>query len=228
MSATDLTTNIPCSTYSTVPESCYPFTSAGGYDEQDDDTVNGVLASDVGCLLPRFTSSASAIRQTVQSLGGCTAIVKRKKLFRTQPAYKVGRRNSPERPRLRETDIMFEIMTRGPVQGEEMTIHDAHDKVHDIFLVALMEVHSDFFLYESGIYHKTNLADPQESGFHSVKIIGWGEEEGIPYWVMLLRAKQIFRKYLQTFDSALHEFVGLLVGRIWPISHPTRLQRVSY
>ena len=48
---------------------------------------------------------------------------------------------------------------------------------------ALMEVHSDFFVYESGVYHRTNVIDPQETGFHSVKVIGWGQENGIPYWV---------------------------------------------
>lgn len=46
-----------------------------------------------------------------------------------------------------------------------------------------MEVYSDFFVYESGVYHRTNVVDPLETGFHSVKIIGWGQERGIPYWV---------------------------------------------
>ena len=49
-----------------------------------------------------------------------------------------------------------------------------------------MEVYSDFFMYGSGVYQKTNLASKDHSGFHSVKIIGWGEEEGIPYWVRVL------------------------------------------
>ena len=48
---------------------------------------------------------------------------------------------------------------------------------------ALMEVYSDFFVYESGVYHRTNVINPQETGFHSVKVIGWGQENGIPYWV---------------------------------------------
>ena len=48
-----------------------------------------------------------------------------------------------------------------------------------------MEVYSDFFMYGTGIYEKTNLALDGEgnSGFHSVKIIGWGEENSKPYWV---------------------------------------------
>ena len=50
---------------------------------------------------------------------------------------------------------------------------------------ALMEVKSDLFLYRSGVYRQTNLAnDNAEGNFHSVKIIGWGEDnDGRPYWV---------------------------------------------
>ena len=49
-----------------------------------------------------------------------------------------------------------------------------------------MDVPSDFFLYESGVYKRTNLATGP-TGFHSVKIIGWGEENGTPYWVRTLQ-----------------------------------------
>ncbi len=46
-----------------------------------------------------------------------------------------------------------------------------------------MEVPSDFFLYGRGIFQKTNLASGNGAAFHSVKIIGWGEERETPYWV---------------------------------------------
>ena len=36
---------------------------------------------------------------------------------RTQPAYRVGRSNTSARPKRTEEDIMYEIMTHGPVQG---------------------------------------------------------------------------------------------------------------
>jgi len=50
-------------------------------------------------------------------------------------------------------------------------------------------VKPDFFVYKSGIYASTGLAQTVPSrideyqGYHSVKIIGWGEENGQKYWV---------------------------------------------
>jgi hypothetical protein len=58
-----------------------------------------------------------------------------------------------------------------------------------------MDVPSDLFMYGSGIYQKTNLASSDHSGFHSVKMIGWGEERGTPYWVRLTFHKKITKKY---------------------------------
>lgn len=52
-----------------------------------------------------------------------------------------------------------------------------------------MKVYQDFFSYESGIYKHTPIAELYESGYHSVRIIGWGEDvsmdNGLPikYWV---------------------------------------------
>ena len=48
-----------------------------------------------------------------------------------------------------------------------------------------MDVPSDFLMYGSGVYQKTNLASRDHSGFHSVKVIGWGEEAGTPYWLCM-------------------------------------------
>jgi hypothetical protein len=47
----------------------------------------------------------------------CDPVGKRQSLFKMQPAYKVGRKNSLKHPKRTETDIMFEIQTHGPVQG---------------------------------------------------------------------------------------------------------------
>ena len=47
----------------------------------------------------------------------CPEVAKRQSLFKMQPPYKVGRKNSLKDPRRTEHDIMFEIQTHGPVQG---------------------------------------------------------------------------------------------------------------
>lgn len=67
--------------------------------------------------------------------------------YKVGPAYRLGN----------ETDIMQEIITSGPVQ-------------------ATMRVYQDFFNYESGIYVHSPLFECYQSGYHSVRIIGWGEE----------------------------------------------------
>ena len=62
---------------------------------------------------------------------------------------------------------MYEILTHGPVQ-------------------ALMEVPRDFFLYRSGVYKPNPVGSDGPKGFHSVRIIGWGEELGMKYWVIII------------------------------------------
>lgn len=67
-----------------------------------------------------------------------------------------------------ETDIMWEISTYGPVQ-------------------ATMWVYADFFTYRSGIYRKSQFVDRKPKGFHSVRLVGWGEESNgyqtAKYWI---------------------------------------------
>lgn len=50
-----------------------------------------------------------------------------------------------------------------------------------------MKVYHDFFTYSSGIYKHTDLSVSQRTGYHSVRIVGWGEEvtyNGVEkYWV---------------------------------------------
>ncbi|XP_051868693.1 cathepsin B [Pristis pectinata] len=59
-------------------------------------------------------------------------------------------------------DIMKEIYKNGPVEG------------------ALL-VYTDFLQYKSGVYqHKVGEA----VGGHAIKILGWGEEDGTPYWLI--------------------------------------------
>eukprot|EP00294_Goniomonas_avonlea_P009044 CAMPEP_0114557512 /NCGR_PEP_ID=MMETSP0114-20121206/9870_1 /TAXON_ID=31324 /ORGANISM="Goniomonas sp, Strain m" /LENGTH=422 /DNA_ID=CAMNT_0001742805 /DNA_START=8 /DNA_END=1276 /DNA_ORIENTATION=- len=44
---------------------------------------------------------------------------------------------------------------------------------------AAFDVYSDFENYVSGIYHATST---EQLGGHAIKIVGWGEENGVKYW----------------------------------------------
>lgn len=59
------------------------------------------------------------------------------------------------------TDIQIEIMTNGPV-------------------IASFIIYDDFWDYKTGIYVHT--AGDQEGGMDT-KIIGWGVDNGVPYWL---------------------------------------------
>ncbi|KAL7305424.1 hypothetical protein TKK_0002167 [Trichogramma kaykai] len=71
----------------------------------------------------------------------------RDEFYKTGPAFRVRT----------EHDMMHEIMLYGPVQ-------------------ATMRVYQDFFNYESGIYKHSILSEHYANDYHSVRIIGWGEE----------------------------------------------------
>ncbi|EYC39726.1 hypothetical protein Y032_0643g1064 [Ancylostoma ceylanicum] len=63
---------------------------------------------------------------------------------------------------MNQTIIMTEIMTHGPV-------------------VATYKIYEDFSYYKGGIYVHTA---GEEKGAHAVRVIGWGEEKSIPYWLV--------------------------------------------
>lgn len=56
-----------------------------------------------------------------------------------------------------------------------------------ILLAATMWVYPDFFVYRNGIYRRSNYGDNEAKGFHSVRLVGWGEESfgysTTKYWV---------------------------------------------
>ncbi|KAL9918519.1 secreted Wg-interacting molecule [Glossina fuscipes fuscipes] len=88
---------------------------------------------------------------------GCRSYsgVDRDELYTVGPAYSLNN----------ETDIMAEIFMSGPVQ-------------------ATLTVHRDFFSYSGGVYRHTAASRGSPVGFHSVKLIGWGEEhDGNKYWI---------------------------------------------
>ncbi|KAH6938636.1 hypothetical protein HPB50_011216 [Hyalomma asiaticum] len=61
-----------------------------------------------------------------------------------------------------ETQIKTEIFKNGPVEAD-------------------FDVYADFFSYKSGVYQR--LSSDYQSG-HAVKILGWGTENGVPYWLV--------------------------------------------
>ncbi|XP_026728069.1 uncharacterized peptidase C1-like protein F26E4.3 [Trichoplusia ni] len=87
---------------------------------------------------------------------GCRPIVPQR-----TSRYKVG----PPGRLIKEHDIMYDIMQSGPVQ-------------------AVMTVYQDFFHYRDGIYRRTRFGNNELKGLHSVRIVGWGEENGQKYWIV--------------------------------------------
>ena len=71
-----------------------------------------------------------------------------------------------------DNDIKREIMKNGPV-------------------ISSMEIYTDFLSYKSGVYSKGEDV-PKFSGFHTIKIVGWGVEDGseeepnkgAKYWII--------------------------------------------
>ncbi|KAM9766198.1 cathepsin B [Menidia menidia] len=57
--------------------------------------------------------------------------------------------------------IQYELFKNGPVEGA-------------------FTVYEDFPLYKSGVYQHVSGSP---LGGHAIKILGWGEEDGIPYWL---------------------------------------------
>ncbi|KAM9366463.1 cathepsin B isoform 1-T3 [Symphorus nematophorus] len=57
--------------------------------------------------------------------------------------------------------IQNEIYKNGPVEGA-------------------FTVYEDFLLYKSGVYQHVSGSGV---GGHAIKILGWGEEDGVPYWL---------------------------------------------
>ena len=64
-----------------------------------------------------------------------------------------------------EEDIQRDIINYGPVQ-------------------AIMSVSHDFYHYSSGVY-KSTMSPLDDDMMHSVVLIGWGNEKGVPYWLAM-------------------------------------------
>lgn len=57
-----------------------------------------------------------------------------------------------------------------------------------------MRVYRDFFSYAGGIYQHTAANRAEPTGFHSVRLLGWGEEDDgytvTKYWVCMISIAQ--------------------------------------
>ncbi|KAK3773560.1 hypothetical protein RRG08_022270 [Elysia crispata] len=114
-----------------------------------------------------FTNNAGSCLLAYNQTGGiCPSGIQYSKRYKSTPPYRVSG----------EREIMTEIFESGPVQ-------------------AIMEVREDFYMYKAGVYRYTRLSQRtgesskyRKSGFHSVRIVGWGVDytltgERVKYWI---------------------------------------------
>ncbi|KAG8291693.1 Tubulointerstitial nephritis antigen-like [Homalodisca vitripennis] len=111
----------------------------------------------------RTSCTVSKKADKKRTMARCASGNTMRPLHRTGPAYRIS--TEPE-------SIMHEILTSGPVQ-------------------AIMRVSQDFFSYRSGVYRCGPLSrnrNPSANNFHSVRIVGWGEESQqgrlVKYWIV--------------------------------------------
>ncbi|KAM8952706.1 cathepsin B [Pelodytes ibericus] len=139
---------------------------AWSYWTEDGLVSGGLYDSHVGCRpysIPPCEHHVNGSRPACKGEEGETPKCVRKCEEGYTPSYKSDKHlgaqsySVPSDPQ----EIMAEIYKNGPVEGA--------------FLV-----YSDFPLYKSGVYsHVTG----EELGGHAIKILGWGVENGTPYWL---------------------------------------------
>ncbi|PIO71355.1 papain family cysteine protease [Teladorsagia circumcincta] len=83
-------------------------------------------------------------------------------------------------------------------------------------VVAIYTVYQDFYHYKGGIYMHTA---GNATGAHAVKIVGWGQEYNVPYWIIANSwgydwgENGFFRMILGINDCGIEERVaGVLIG----------------
>ena len=95
-----------------------------------------------------------------------------------------------------------------------------------------MRVHPDFYLYKSGVYRYSGLGAQQRSGYHSVRILGWGvdstQQPPLKYWVLsssIPKKNLTFNRNRFVWGTVGGQFVGEALGRGRSLPHPARTQR---
>lgn len=97
-------------------------------------------------------------------------------------------------PYLNKNDIKVKICTQNCLDGkrklyilskEYKKFNNSDEIKLEIFtngpIMTGFEVYLDFLVYKSGVYTKTE--NSEFLGGHAVKIIGWGEENGVKFWI---------------------------------------------
>lgn len=101
-----------------------------------------------------------------------------------------------------------------------------------------MRVYRDFFSYRAGIYKHSAANRGEHSGFHSVRLVGWGEERSSystkKYWVNIRRTFDFVCDFPTNFvffcflvkNVDRCKFMGYMVGWKWLFSNTSWRQRM--
>uniref|UniRef100_H3DJZ9 Cathepsin B n=1 Tax=Tetraodon nigroviridis TaxID=99883 RepID=H3DJZ9_TETNG len=143
----------------------YP-SSAWNFWVSDGLVSGGLYDSHIGCrpyTIPPCEHHVNGSRPSCSGEGGDTPEC----IFRCEagysPSYKQDKHfgKTSYSVSSEEDEIKQEIYKNGPVEGA-------------------FTVYEDFVLYKSGVYqHVSGSA----LGGHAIKMLGWGEENGVPYWL---------------------------------------------
>ncbi|XP_037553434.1 cathepsin B [Nematolebias whitei] len=143
----------------------YP-SAAWTYWTEDGLVTGGLYDSHIGCrpyTIPPCEHHVNGSRPSCTGEGGDTPSCKSKCESGYTPSYKQDKHYGKTAYSVEadETEIQSEIYKNGPVEGA-------------------FTVYEDFPLYKSGVYqHVSGSA----VGGHAIKILGWGQENGVPYWL---------------------------------------------
>lgn len=86
---------------------------------------------------------------------------------------------SAKTSQLRRVGLMYRVDTEEGIMNEIMNWGSVQ---------AMMKVSKEFFMYESGVYKCSNVTEGSKTGYHSVRIVGWDEEQqngkNVKYWIV--------------------------------------------
>ncbi|XP_023695667.1 cathepsin B-like [Paramormyrops kingsleyae] len=143
----------------------YP-SAAWTFWSQDGLVTGGLYDSHVGCrpyTIPPCEHHVNGSRPSCTGEGGDTPECLMQCAPGYTPPYKQDKHFGLSTYQVNpvEADIMTELYKNGPVEGAFI-------------------VFDDFLLYKSGVYQHVSGT---EVGGHAIKILGWGTENGTPYWL---------------------------------------------